>query len=112
MVPSVPPRDADTIDRIMADDFFGSLYDDGSFADNKESEIRFVGELVPDLDGLDLEFVKAQVWGDAALVLARITPKYRDGREPNVNMSPHYYARQEDGGWRRVFGQDTTIANP
>ena len=107
-----PSRDTAIIDRIMAEDFFDSLYDDGSFADNRESEIRFVGEFVPDLEGLDFEFVKAEVWGDAALVLARIAPRYKDGREPNVNMSAHYYVRQEDGGWRQVFGQDTTIVSP
>lgn len=106
-----PPRDTDTIDRIVADDFFGSLYDDGSFADNRESEIRFVGEFVPDLEGLDFEVVKVQVWGDSALVLSKLMPRYKDGREPNVNMSAHYYVKR-DGNWRQVFGQDTTIATP
>lgn len=73
-----PPRDLDEIRRIMAPGFFGSLYENGHFEGNAESEVRFVAEVVPDLEALPVDVIKVQVWGDTGVVLCRTRPLYAD----------------------------------
>lgn len=96
-------RDADTLDRIMADDFFFAYPLEGD--DKRE----FIGDVASGdlrVEYLNRDHVNVRIWEDTAIVTARDEAKwFYQGREWSGNYKIiHVYARRENQ-WRLVAVQ-------
>jgi ketosteroid isomerase-like protein len=101
---AVKKNDADTMDRIMADDFIlvtgsGKTYTKADLLQEARGG-RVVYEHQEDTDQ------KVRVWGDTAVVTARLWEKGTDDGKPFEHMLwfSDTYVRTPKG-WRYVFGQ-------
>jgi ketosteroid isomerase-like protein len=108
---AVERNDAETIDRILADDFIlvgglGRTYAKHDLLEEARSG-RVVYEFQRDTEQT------VRVWGDTAVITALLAAKGTDDGEPfdyKLWFSDTYV--RTAGGWRYVFGQASTRQTP
>jgi ketosteroid isomerase-like protein len=108
---AVERNDAETMDRVLADDFvlvtgLGKTYSKQDLLDEARSG-RVVYELQRDTEQ------KVRIWGDTAVITALLRAKGTDDGEPfdyKLWFSDTYVRTSE--GWKYVFGQASTRQAP
>jgi ketosteroid isomerase-like protein len=108
---AVERNDAETMDRILADDFIlvgglGKTYTKADLLEEARSG-RVVYEFQRDTEQT------VRVWGDTAVITALLAAKGTDDGEPfdyKLWFSDTYV--KTAGGWRYVFGQASTRQTP
>jgi ketosteroid isomerase-like protein len=108
---AVERNDAETMDRILADDFIlvtglGKTYSKADLLEEARSG-RVVYEFQRDSEQ------RVRVWGDTAVITALLQAKGTDDGEPfdyKLWFSDTYV--KTPGGWRYVFGQASTRQTP
>ncbi len=103
-------RDAATLDRIMADDFFFTYPLEG---DDKE---QFIGDLVSgDLTAefMNRDKVTVRVFGSTAVLTCRDTARWSyKGREISGQYKTVHIYSERDGRWQLVAVQACPITQP
>jgi ketosteroid isomerase-like protein len=108
---AVERNDAETMDRILADDFvlvtgLGKTYSKADLLEEARS-----GRVVYEFQRDSGQTVR--VWGDTAVITALLAAKGTDDGEPfdyKLWFSDTYV--KTPGGWRYVFGQASTRQTP
>ena len=100
--------DGETLDRIMADDFFFAYPMEG------DDKAQFISDVVDGnvrVEHLNRENVGVRVWGDTAVLTAKDSAKwYYQGRDFSGHYKiVHVYARRA-GKWQLVSVQACPIA--
>jgi ketosteroid isomerase-like protein len=100
--------DAQTLNRIMADDFFFAYPMEG---DDKAQFIEDVTSGVVRVEYLNRENVTVRIWGSTAVLSARDSAKwFYQGRNFSGNYKIVHVYSQRDGKWQLVSLQACPIA--
>jgi ketosteroid isomerase-like protein len=101
-------RDGETLDRIMAEDFFFAYPMEG------DDKAQFIGDVIAGsirVELLNRENVSVRVWGDTAVLTAKDSARwYYQGRDFSGHYKIiHIYSRR-DARWELVSVQACPIA--
>jgi ketosteroid isomerase-like protein len=109
-VEAVVKRDTASLDRIIADDYIG-INDGSVFAPTKAQYIEYVKSIKEEILPVVIEEWKVCVYGDAAVVMARVTMKMRlAGKETTYQSRFTDTWVKRAGRWQCVAGHNSTIA--
>jgi uncharacterized protein (TIGR02246 family) len=109
-VEAVVKRDTASFDRILADDYIG-IFDGSVFAPTKAQYIEYVKSIKEEILPPVIDEWKVRVYGDAAVVMARVTIKMRLAGKETTNQSRFTDTWiKRDGRWQCVAGHNSTIA--
>jgi uncharacterized protein (TIGR02246 family) len=107
---AVVKRDTASFDRILADDYIG-IFDGSVFAATKAQYIEYVKSMKEEMSSFVSDEWKVGVYGDAAVVMARVTVKMRlAGKETTIQSRFTDTWIKRDGRWQCVAGHNSTIA--
>ena len=107
---AVVKRDIASIDRIMADDYVG-IYDGSVFASTKAQYIDYVKSSKEEMLSMEADEWKVRVYGDAAVVIARVTMKIQSaGKEMTSQFRFTDTWVKRAGRWQCIAGHNSTIA--
>jgi len=107
---AVVKRDTASFDRIIADDYTG-INDGSVFAPTKAQYIEYVKSSKEEMLSFVADEWKVRVYGDAAVVMARVTIKMRSaGKEMTYQSRFTDTWVKRAGRWQCVAGHNSTIA--
>jgi ketosteroid isomerase-like protein len=99
--------DSETLDRIMAEDFFFAYPMEG------DDKAQFIGDVTSGevrVEYLNRENVTVRIWGDTAVVTARDEAKwFYQGRDFSGHYKIMHVYSQRDGHWQLVSVQACPI---
>ena len=100
--------DAETLNRIMADDFFFAYPMEG------DDKAQFIGDVTSGdirVEYLNRENVSVRIWGNTAVLTARDSAKwFYQGRDFSGHYKIVHVYSQSDGRWQLVSVQACPIA--
>jgi len=100
--------DGETLNRIMADDFFFAYPMEG---DDKEQFINDVSSGVVRVEYLNRENVMVRIWGNTAVLSAHDSAKwFYQGRDFSGHYKIAHVYSQRDGKWQLVSVQACPIS--
>jgi ketosteroid isomerase-like protein len=100
--------DGETLNRIMADDFFFAYPMEG---DDKEQFIHDVSSGVVRVEYLNRENVMVRIWGNTAVLSAHDSAKwFYQGRDFSGHYKIVHVYSQRDGNWQLVSVQACPIS--
>jgi ketosteroid isomerase-like protein len=107
---AIVKRDMASIDRIMVDDYMG-IYDGSVFASTKAQYMESLKSSKEEMLSAVIDDWKVRVYGDAAVVIARVTMKMQSAGKEMTSQSRFtdtWVTRA--GRWQCVAGHNSTIA--
>jgi uncharacterized protein (TIGR02246 family) len=103
-------RDMASIDRVMADDYMG-IYDGSVFASTKAQYMDYLRSMKEEILSLVMDEWKVRAYGDAAVVMARVTMKTQSAGKEMTNQSRFTDTWVKRAGrWQCVAAHNSTIA--
>jgi len=107
---AIVKRDTASFDRLMADDYIG-INDGSVFAPTKAQYIEYVKSSKEEMLSFVIDEWKVRVYGDAAVVMARVTMKMQSAGKEMTSQSRFTDTWVKRAGrWQCVAGHNSTTA--